>query len=330
MRILKLILFIVLIFASCKKNPTEIVNNNIYKIAFTIVPGGHENLNIINSDGSNHQLLYENPNSDVWYPNWSPDGSKIVFYTDNRLFTIDIETKSIKQLTNEYSNTLIHAYWSPLGNRIAFRVTQDGLGVINLMDTDGNNIQELVKDKGVWEVSWSPDGRQISYIRYTAIDKHEIIITGVDDSTRQVLTEGEDHCWSPDGRKICYFYSGELYYIDVYNKNIEQLTHNDKIKHNPQWSPDGSKILYGSLNQTNDDEIKIINVNDRSNVQFPNIVFGYYAQWSPDGKTILFESWDIQFEIYKLYLMNANGKNIRRLTRLNNHDYERYAVWSPK
>ena len=59
--------------------------------------------------------------------------------------------------------------WSPDGKRIAFDfLDADGNEQIGVINSDGSNFKQITSGHGIHEApSWSPDGRQILYLRDT-------------------------------------------------------------------------------------------------------------------------------------------------------------------
>ena len=94
----------------------------------------------------------------------------------------------------------------------------------------------------------------------------------------------------------------------------------------PSFSPDGTKIIFSSR-RTGNAEIFLMN-NDGSNpVNISNSPLSneYRAVYSPDGTRIAFSSdRDKTPENYDIYIMNADGTDIRRLTESSFNNYVEY------
>jgi len=104
-----------------------------------------------------------------------------------------------------------------------------------------------------------------------------------------------------------------------------RLTNNNALDESPAWSPDGSRIAFGS-NRDGKGEIYVMNA-DGSNVKrlTNNLSDDYGPKWSPDGRKILFDSdRDGNKEVY---VMDADGANQTRLT--NNIATDSATSWSP-
>lgn len=101
------------------------------------------------------------------YPAWSPDGAKIVFYSDrdgaSEIYVMNADGPGQTRLTNNPSQDLLPAL-SPDGAKIAFVSNRDGTDLwdpsaheIYVMNADGSNQTRLTNN--TWADSsptWSP------------------------------------------------------------------------------------------------------------------------------------------------------------------------------
>ncbi len=97
----------------------------------------------------------------VWHPN-----EPIILFTcfdledsdspSGQLYTVNIETLQVRQLTNEGNN--FYGDWSPDGEQIAFTAKRDGYDYLAIMDADGSNLTVLeeTKSKQIWMAKWAP------------------------------------------------------------------------------------------------------------------------------------------------------------------------------
>lgn len=93
----------------------------------------------------------------------------------------------------------------------------------------------------------------------------------------------------------------------------------------PSWSPDGTQIVYRTIEPGDDGEIWIVNVDGteaRNLVNDPDFS-EWGPAWSPDGQTIAFAS--DREDALVIWLMDADGSNQRRVG--TNHG--EYPAWSP-
>jgi Tol biopolymer transport system component len=132
--------------------------------------------------------------------------------------------------------------------------------------------------------------------------------------------------WSPSGTQIAYALWGwgfELWIVDDDGTNAHQLLGKHKgplfSDVQPAWSPDGKKIAFATdrggnweIYLVNADGTNEINLTNNPASDFDNVGGGPGPSWSPDGSKIAFES--NRDGNYQIYVMNADGSNVKRLT----------------
>lgn len=105
----------------------------------------------------------------TFYPRWSPDAEKILFFsrheTDNKddeIYTINIDGTDRKRLTNWPKHNFCPS-WSPDGLQIAYAQSmEDSRPEIYIMNADGSNAKQLTSNKdGDTLPNWSPDGTKL-------------------------------------------------------------------------------------------------------------------------------------------------------------------------
>lgn len=168
--------------------------------------------------GGPAKRLTDDPRSSLeWGPDWSPDGSRLLF-TSNRdgnleVYAITLEGGEALNLS-DHGGADFGASWSPDGSSVAFYSDRDGTYAIYVMNPDGSQIRRMAdgsdKDAGLtdrdpiglilaetgWRTSWSPDGREIAYVAEDDTDT-EIFVVSVDGGTPRAITSNDANDGSP-------------------------------------------------------------------------------------------------------------------------------------
>ena len=219
------------------------------------------------------------------------------------------------------------AFKARLTGTIATSKIVNGQPHIVLMNADGSNLKVL-DEIGV-DPAWSPDGKQIAFAnREHGYWVHVMAASGTADT--ELNGKGFDFSdigyptWSLDGTRLMFEASRQfrprvLVISGVDGSGLTQVLDGDQAGGFHSWSPDGTQVLY-----TKDDQIWLANVigaAPRSILKQSGI---QGAAWSPDGKQIAFDAGNDQDR--GLYLINADGSNVRRIT--SKAVYPALAAWS--
>jgi Tol biopolymer transport system component len=257
------------------------------------------------------------------YPDWSPDGTQIVFHSDrngnNDLYIIPATGGVETQMT---SDTLwdARAAWSPDGSMIAWEsernVDSAGAGYAKcelfVMPAAGGPITQVTDwDRYNERPDWSPDGSELVYatdywlLQSTELapddgilhpaDLYRIPVTG--GTPIQITTNPgyeNDAEWSPDGTTIAFSadYAGnwDIWTIPVSGGVATQITFDPLLDQDPSWSPDGSFLTFWSLRSGNAD-IWIIPATGGTPIQVTTSgSYDWGPSWSKDGAKIAFFS----------------------------------------
>lgn len=225
------------------------------------------------ADGSNQTNLTNSAAGINIEPDWSPDGSRIVFVRESGIWVMNADGSNKIQLTNGDD---IEPSWSPDGNKIAF-ARGIALGVdVFVMNADGSNQVKLTSAVGSEfneRPRWSPNGTKIVFQsnRSATGGDSEIYVMNADGSNQTALTDNASADgqpdWSPDGSKIVFGAgrngSLEIYVMNADGTNQTRITNNPALDAAPSWSPDGTKFVFVS-NRDGNDEIYTMNA-DGSN-----------------------------------------------------------------
>jgi Tol biopolymer transport system component len=124
--------------------------------------------------------------------------------------------------------------------------------------------------------------------------------------------------WSPDSKQIAYYSErdgkGDLFIMNADGSNVQQLTDLPSDEGSPAFSPDGRQLAFDTDRDGNF-EIYVINVaGGRTSRLTSHPGRDVSPAWSPDGKTLAFMSDRDSKPEFDVYLMNADGSGVRRLT----------------
>lgn len=282
-------------------------------------PSDETRLIVCRSDGSEERIVTARKGKNmfrVWevFPDWSPDGTKIVAsaitqYTDDdgeknreHLVEIDVAAGSERKLEMPEFFKIGQALWM-----------QDGKSLIVLAQEKAESPFQI------WQISY-PDGRAkrftndlTDYFRLSLSPQGDFLLTNerrafyniwtidVGDATRtKQLTSNTNLkngyyglTWTPDGREIIYVQSdgagtGNVRAVDAETGKTRPITHDEgEIVWFPTVTPDGNSVIFASprtgnwhLWQVNVDGSGLRQITDGIGENFPLV--------SPDGEWLVY------------------------------------------
>jgi len=218
---------------------------------------------IINADGSGLKKLLESSEygyQHFGYPDWSPDGEKIVFSALGppwETIVADADGSNMQVIAGAEGGQ--HPEWSPDGKKIAFSVWGDSLDIF-IINADGSGLSQVVGSEAhEMDPSWSLDGTKLAFYRFDP---------------------GE---------------SSEIFTIDIDGENLTQITFDEAEDWSPSWSPDGARIAYlKKVESDNYNELWVVDLVSEVHTQlttkadYPGMSAFPGVSWSPDGEGIVF------------------------------------------
>jgi TolB protein len=217
-----------------------------------------------------------------------------------------------------------------------------------------------------FDPAWSRDGRRLAFVRGTfrgSDVEFEIYASRADGTRARRVTrwvpdgtpadggpaDGEP-AWSPDGRTIAFSRNrvngattASLYAVAATGGEPMRLTSAESFDDSPSWSPDGKTIAFSRgprivfVDRPARWRLMLVDSDGAAERRFPGGLAGQQPAWSPDGRQLAFVSYrdrygqtcdrDNCYPAGEIYVVRADGSNLRRLTRDKADD--RSPTWSP-
>jgi TolB protein len=244
--------------------------------------------------------------------------------------------------------------YSPDGRRIAFERRFGGVkpDAILTMAPDGSSPTVVpttcAADPCLGDNSpaWSPDGTRLVFERAfgpilddEAAGGLELITSNADGSGERTILrslplgkEPHDAQWSPDGTRIAVNVlnikakprnGSAIYVLNADGSDFRQITPPRLNAGNPDWSPDGKRIVFNSSYE-GQAAVEIYTVRSDGNGlkrvrNEPKDSISFQPVWSPNGKRIAFAH-ATRTTPPHIWTMKRNGKGQRQITRGPNPD----------
>ena len=262
-----------LVYSTCKPIP-PLYRFRDYEIASLNVDEGAPEI-VISSDNDSDIDI-------VNYPVWSPDGSRIAFFTSRpghsyrypsaRLYTMEADG-GVPRILTPHLNWLYEAApvlptWSPDGERIAYVQMGGPFGRPLLFKVEENGFGLRGVTTVTTGASWAPEGRRIAFgkalaRRYPSDDPYSTLcMAELDELGRPRLSQITptdafqgpvtiSHVnWSPDGHEILFIVSerhrdysvNSVYLVRPDGTGLRRLLEDERPYTVAAWSPDGSQI----------------------------------------------------------------------------------------
>jgi Tol biopolymer transport system component len=246
-------------------------------------------------------------------------------------------------------------YFSADGKQIAFISNRDGVDAIYIFDRTTNATNRIPpppSGKGDYSPAFSPNGSMIVFSsNRDSLVGHDIYTITTDSAhlltklTNDVVSvwDYKDPSFSPDGKKIVFSSNRDIQQVGAYEvwvmdadgKNMTQVTTSQIFSGKndmPVFSPDGSRIAFVS---TRDGNAEIYTAaaagmnSDVKNVSNTPSATESAPFYTPSGR-LLFASDRNTSGRTQIFIMDADGNNVSRLTENSGTDDYPRAASGPK
>jgi Tol biopolymer transport system component len=294
-------------------------------------------------NGANQGLHYTSSRPSVSVaarsPTWSPDGKQVLYQKlatgelpqNSLLYSWDqaVEYRSTDSFPRQAQDGTLVLTEQSLNSSIAI-MNADGSGRRRVFDTEGKGL--------AFAPCWSADSQWIVfgfglYFEARIMSAAKILRVRRDGTGLETLYEGKDNAGfpscSPDGRSVVFRVTSRqsdfgLRILDLSTRAVSVLTR--EYDNMPDWSPDGSSILFTRrLSDGNFDIFTIRTDGSRLRRLTTSGTNDAHAVWTRDGR-ILWNTgvtgfrdeaplYDASFQPYgQIWIMNADGNGARALT----------------
>ncbi|MDA3930385.1 MAG: biopolymer transporter TolR [Prolixibacteraceae bacterium] len=275
--------------------------------------GSH--IEIMDIETGKRTIVHSSPLS-LQAPNWTPDGSALVYNSEGKLFSFDIETSNVKEINTSFAinnnNDHVLSFDGKLQGISDHTQDENHSSLVYVLPAEGGTPELITTEAPSYLHGFSPDGE---FMVYTAgrnnaehLDIYKISRTTKEEvqlTNAPGLDDGSEY--SPDGNYI-YFNSTRTGTMQIWRmkpdgSEQEQLTFDEFNDWFPHISPDGKSMVFISYNAdiAADDHPFYKRVYLRTmpiNGGKPKVVAYLYGgqgtmnvpSWSPDSKRIAFVS----------------------------------------
>lgn len=297
------------LLSSCQSTKDEVITPPLYsQLTYSFVPdnsGAHMfDIYGLNQEGSQHEVLLKATDVGFNQPDWNADGTVMAIWGWHNpsmisIYTYNTKTEALTRLTDQNYVYDMYPHWNATGDKIVFTrqyLLENDRNEIWTMNADGSDAKKIVDG---YAASWSPDGMKLVFSQVT------------------------------DGNV-------DLYSCDKDGTNSIKLLDTPINESFPMWSPDGQQIMFNQFNSPegvvdiNSFEIGILNVQSGKTMTLTqNDYLDSGARWSPDGAKIAFLSRANGIDDFEIFVMNADGSDVKQMTNMEEGSYATFPSWRP-
>jgi len=272
------------------------------------------------ADGSELHQLTPGWNADECCGHWTSDGNYFVFRANGQIFALS-RTRGFTR--GEPKPIQLTSSPLPLTSSIPakdakklFVVGQTNRG--ELMRWSSSGFTSYLGGISGEFAAFTRDGRWVAYVMYP---QGTLWRSKVDGSEKLQLTFPPKYAmlprWSPDEKTIAYYEApdngpAKMYEVSADGGTPQPLLPDDtRPEQDPNWSPDGSKIMFGGNSADPSSQILILNRTTRQTTMLPGAQGMFSPRWSSDGRFVVAFSADST----RLLLFDFRDQKWRELAR---------------
>ena len=276
-------------------------------------PKLYSTLETIGIDSTERQVVYVAPEH-FEAPNWSRDGSYLLFNREGQLQKIPAAGGAPEKIDTGFANRCNNDHGiSPDGNSLVIsdQSQEDHRSLVYTLPITGGTPKRITKNAPSYWHGWSPDGKTLAFVgeRNGDFDIYTLPVEGGDETrltTAKGLDDGPEY--SPDGAYI-YFNSERTGLMQIWRMHPdgsqqEQVTHDEYNNWFPHISPDGKWMVIISFDKSvtghpanKDVQLRVMSLSDGKITVLANLFGGQgtinVPSWSPDSKRLAFVSYQL-------------------------------------
>jgi Tol biopolymer transport system component/DNA-binding winged helix-turn-helix (wHTH) protein len=298
----------------------------------TIVFSGPSGIYLLSPQGSAVRRIAETPPAaEDWGPQFSPDGSQIIFVRNwqvgepDEVWTVPANGGMHTRLFTERGRITSPPQWSSDGHSVIYSSNRTGHPELFRVALDAPDFEAVIREAGspVWDPAISRHGYRLAYERL--IRSLSIWQLDLSDPNRQPsllvsstsdTDQGPGPQFTPDGKKIAYMSDRngtmEIWVANRDGSNPYQLTAVGGAG-TPRWSPDSQSVVF-DVNSTSGEKIVTMSLNGGG----PRVLTeGIVPSWSRDGKWVYFSS--SRNGGYQVWKVPATGGTATQVTHNGGH-----------